>query len=152
MKKLTPVKSIRAMCLECCNGQMAEVRRCPVETCSLWPYRLGCRPAKSTPALAAETEKQPCASPAQGAESSKRLTPIQAIRSKCRNCSADQLAEVRRCRIKDCPLWQFRMGCRPPKPATTPELAPEPTSTPEPTMESGKIVTLRRVFSQGELF
>mgnify|MGYP000488757017 CR=1 FL=1 len=28
MKKLTPVKAIRAKCLDCCNGQSAEVRQC----------------------------------------------------------------------------------------------------------------------------
>lgn len=42
----TPVKAIRAKCLDCCCGNTAEVKRCDIETCSLYPYRMGRRPAK----------------------------------------------------------------------------------------------------------
>lgn len=45
-KVMTPVKSIRAKCLDCCCGQAVEVRQCPCMDCSLWPYRLGHRPGK----------------------------------------------------------------------------------------------------------
>lgn len=41
---LTPIKAIRVKCLDCCCGNMAEVRRCPAEKCSLHPYRMGHRP------------------------------------------------------------------------------------------------------------
>ena len=41
---LTPIKAIRAKCLDCCCGVSSEVRRCPIEGCSLWPYRMGKRP------------------------------------------------------------------------------------------------------------
>jgi len=41
------------------------------------------------------------------------MTPIQAIRARCLDCSAFQPKEVRLCPAKDCPLWQYRMGCRP---------------------------------------
>ena len=41
---LTPVKAIRAKCLDCCCGNTAEVRRCPAQNCSLHPYRMGKRP------------------------------------------------------------------------------------------------------------
>lgn len=34
-------KAIRAKCLECCCGNAAEVRRCRMVDCGLWPYRLG---------------------------------------------------------------------------------------------------------------
>ena len=44
MKKLTPVKAIRAKCLDCCNGQITEVRECTTENCALHPYRMGHRP------------------------------------------------------------------------------------------------------------
>ena len=40
----TPVKSIRAKCLDCSGGQTREVRLCPLEKCALWPYRMGVRP------------------------------------------------------------------------------------------------------------
>ena len=41
---LTPVKAIRAKCLDCCCGNTAEVRRCPAVKCALYPYRMGKRP------------------------------------------------------------------------------------------------------------
>ena len=44
MAKLTPIKAIRAKCLDCCNGQMKEVRLCTVKNCALHEYRDGHRP------------------------------------------------------------------------------------------------------------
>ena len=51
-KRLTPVKAIRAKCLDCCGGFAPEVRRCEVTSCALHPYRMGHRPK-----LEAETEE-----------------------------------------------------------------------------------------------
>lgn len=44
MKKLTPMKAIRQKCLDCCNGQMKEVRSCTVKNCPLFAFRNGKRP------------------------------------------------------------------------------------------------------------
>lgn len=46
IKVLTPIKAIRAKCLDCSNLQWSEVKRCPVVGCPLYPYRLGKRPKK----------------------------------------------------------------------------------------------------------
>ena len=46
MKKLTPMRAIRAKCIECCAGQIPEVRKCEIKNCALWPYRMGHRPKK----------------------------------------------------------------------------------------------------------
>ena len=43
---MTPMKAIRAKCLDCCCGQMNEVRLCPCKGCPLWAYRMGHRPKK----------------------------------------------------------------------------------------------------------
>lgn len=48
MTKITPLKAIRAKCLDCCCGQVAEIRRCGLENCPLFPYRTGHRPTQST--------------------------------------------------------------------------------------------------------
>lgn len=40
-KRLTRGQAIRAKCLDCCCGNTAEVRRCHIRDCSLWPYRMG---------------------------------------------------------------------------------------------------------------
>lgn len=40
----TPIKAIRAKCLDCCCGSSNEVRACPVENCPLFEYRFGRRP------------------------------------------------------------------------------------------------------------
>lgn len=44
MAQRTPMKAIRAKCLDCANGQFVEVRECPVKKCPLWEYRTGHRP------------------------------------------------------------------------------------------------------------
>jgi len=46
MEVLTPIKAIRAKCIDCSGGQLSEVRLCPVTTCALWPYRMGKRPKR----------------------------------------------------------------------------------------------------------
>lgn len=44
IKVLTPVKAIRAKCLDCCGWQAKEVRLCTCPQCALWPYRMGKKP------------------------------------------------------------------------------------------------------------
>ena len=46
--KITPIKAIRAKCLDCSNNQTKLVRECPIFKCPLWPYRMGKRPPKET--------------------------------------------------------------------------------------------------------
>lgn len=41
---LSPLKAIRAKCLDCVADQPQEVRLCPSENCPLWPYRMGHNP------------------------------------------------------------------------------------------------------------
>ncbi len=41
---LTPIKAIRAKCLDCCCGQYKEVELCPCRDCPLYPYRFGKNP------------------------------------------------------------------------------------------------------------
>lgn len=40
-KNLTPLKAIRQKCLECSNWNYAEVTRCHITDCALYPYRFG---------------------------------------------------------------------------------------------------------------
>ena len=40
----TPIKAIRAKCIDCTNGQNVEIRECPITECPLWEYRMGRRP------------------------------------------------------------------------------------------------------------
>ena len=44
--QLTPMKAIRAKCLDCCCGSPQEVRLCPCVNCSLYRFRLGHNPAR----------------------------------------------------------------------------------------------------------
>lgn len=41
------------------------------------------------------------------------LTPVKAIRQKCKECTGGSLKDIRNCLIADCPLFQFRMGNNP---------------------------------------
>jgi len=40
----SPLKAIKAKCLDCCCGQQNEVKLCPSEKCPLHPFRLGKNP------------------------------------------------------------------------------------------------------------
>lgn len=46
-KKLTPIKSIRAKCLNCCCSSSNEVKLCTAVNCPLHLYRFGKRPKKT---------------------------------------------------------------------------------------------------------
>lgn len=41
---MTPLKAIRAKCLDCCYGQAYEVRMCVLKDCPLYPFRFGKNP------------------------------------------------------------------------------------------------------------
>jgi len=43
---MTPLKAIRAKCLECSAGSIKEVRLCPVHDCELYQYRMGHNPKR----------------------------------------------------------------------------------------------------------
>lgn len=40
-KRLTRGEAIRAKCLDCCGGEVTEVRICHIKKCPLWPFRMG---------------------------------------------------------------------------------------------------------------
>lgn len=41
---VSPIRSIRAKCLDCSGGSDAEVRKCTAIGCALWPFRMGSNP------------------------------------------------------------------------------------------------------------
>ena len=55
---LTPIKSIRKKCLDCCCGSAKEVRLCTVTKCALYPYRMGKRPPKEESSDKSTTDKK----------------------------------------------------------------------------------------------
>ena len=54
---LTPLKAIRAKCLDCSTGSRAEVEHCPITDCPLYPYRKGRNPYRKSRQLTA-TERE----------------------------------------------------------------------------------------------
>ena len=46
MKRLTPIKAIKANCLDCMCGSYKEVKLCPIKDCPLFPYRFGHHPLR----------------------------------------------------------------------------------------------------------
>lgn len=58
MKRLSPCKAMRAKCLDCCCGQIVEVRDCITKDCPLHPYRMGTRDADKTIAKRFNKDKQ----------------------------------------------------------------------------------------------
>ncbi len=45
-KPITPLKAIRARCIDCCGGSLKDVRECDHENCATYPYRMGTNPAR----------------------------------------------------------------------------------------------------------
>lgn len=82
---LSPLKSIRRKCLDCCLGSAREVNLCVIPDCSLYPHRFGKNGAGN----------------------------LKAIRRKCLDCSAFSEKEVRECFLPDCVLYLYRMGHNP---------------------------------------
>ena len=41
MERISRSKAIRLKCIDCCGGNMAEVRKCDIISCPLWRYRMG---------------------------------------------------------------------------------------------------------------
>lgn len=35
------MKAIHEKCIDCCGGQVREVKFCPIKDCPLYPYRMG---------------------------------------------------------------------------------------------------------------
>lgn len=47
IKKISPLKAIRAKCLDCCCKQAREVALCPADDCSLFSFRFGRNPNRA---------------------------------------------------------------------------------------------------------
>ena len=43
----TPLRAIRAKCVDCMNGQRKEIRVCPCQDCALWVFRTGHNPYRA---------------------------------------------------------------------------------------------------------
>ena len=40
----SPLRAIREKCLDCTCHQLVDVRECQIQTCALWPFRMGKNP------------------------------------------------------------------------------------------------------------
>lgn len=52
--KHNPVKAIRDKCIDCMCGQANEVKSCTVESCALYPFRMGKNPYRTGRVLTEE--------------------------------------------------------------------------------------------------
>ena len=48
-----------------------------------------------------------------GTAGHRPMSPMQAIRGKCLDCSGQQMTEIKLCVVVSCPLWPFRAGRHP---------------------------------------
>jgi hypothetical protein len=86
---ITPLKSIRAYCLQCANYSLAEVRKCPTQKCEFYPFRRG-----------------------------RGRPKLRFIRVHCLDCSGGSYKEVRNCKHFNCPLQAYKL-CKRPKASCT---------------------------------
>ena len=73
----SPVKAIRAKCLDCCCGQANEVRLCPAQDCPLWPFRFGKNPFRTKRELSED----------QRAAAAARLRALATVRNREKNAN-----------------------------------------------------------------
>lgn len=55
---MTPLKAIRAKCLECCCGQIKEVELCAVKDCALYSFRFGKDPYRAKRKITEEQKQE----------------------------------------------------------------------------------------------
>ena len=94
MTKLTPLKAVRAHCVECCGGSGREASLCPAIGCPIHPIRSG-------------RNKDP--------KTDKKMVPsvLKAIRKRCLDCCGFSPKAVRECDFEHCALWPYRFGTNP---------------------------------------
>ncbi len=54
----TPLRAIRAKCVDCCGGSKAEPKTCTAQGCPLWAFRSGHNPNRKKPAGAAQASEK----------------------------------------------------------------------------------------------
>lgn len=81
---ITPLHAVRLRCLDCCGYLQAEVKRCPIKNCLLWPYRMKTGRIK-----------------------------LRTIRQYCLDCMGGSSVNVQGCADKECSLFPFRFGKNP---------------------------------------
>ena len=57
-KITSPMKAIRAKCIDCCGFQINEVRLCTAVNCPLHPFRFGKNPFRKTREMSEEEKAQ----------------------------------------------------------------------------------------------
>lgn len=55
-KDTSPIKAIRANCVDCVGGSERLVRECAASRCPLWPFRMGKNPWDSRTGVSRPTE------------------------------------------------------------------------------------------------
>ena len=86
MRKLPPLKAIRARCVDC-SENFKEIKKCPHQDCSLWPARMG--------------------------KEARGLRLLKRIKQYCIWCMGDDWALVKECWSPDCMLYPYRLGKNP---------------------------------------
>jgi hypothetical protein len=56
-KPIAVLDAIRARCIDCCAGQVAEVRKCVAVECPSWPFRMAWNPWRERRELSDEQRK-----------------------------------------------------------------------------------------------
>ncbi len=94
MTKLTPLKAVRAHCVECCGGSTREASLCTANGCPVYPIRNGINK-----------------DPATGANKVKSV--LKAIRKRCLDCCGFSPKQVGDCDFESCALFVYRFGSNP---------------------------------------
>jgi hypothetical protein len=70
-KPMSPLKALRARCIDCCADQPSEVRLCTAVTCPSWPFRMGANPWREISEGRRKAGRRLAARQARGAQNRK---------------------------------------------------------------------------------
>jgi hypothetical protein len=74
---LSPMRAIRAKCLDCCAGSSDEVRKCVAVGCQLWPFRTSKNPWRASPSEAQrESARRSIARMNAAASDAGKMSPL----------------------------------------------------------------------------
>jgi hypothetical protein len=57
-RPMAVLEAVRAKCLDCCVGQVSEVRKCTAVDCPNWPFRMGWNPWRERREISPEQRKE----------------------------------------------------------------------------------------------
>lgn len=71
------------------------------------------KPKNDPPIVPEEQINEEELADSEGRMKEQPKNPMAAIRAKCLDCTCGAVSRIKNCEVKDCPIWEYRMGKNP---------------------------------------